>query len=735
MGKINKANNIDIRSVRWGTPPAPLLPRSLRAAWASDSLPEWVSAETGLLPNATLADLGPSVWKTMGAMSPRLRYFLLFLIRTRVRNVEKLRCIDRIWPLGLKVSDIGWTVRTRNRLEQKGYLDDEQHLVNLTFADLFEIEGMGAMTVLDFCSTLEGAMDFYEQLASDYAESHIKDKPTDFLPVLEEVAGEEWSAQISKQDPRFASLLPSRHGQGTLQDRIEQLLSEPDGIDSVADVPLLITSITTIQQQIERLQGQPLEDCLFNFLKLISKTEGNRLEALAARFGWNGYKIITLEECGQQLGITRERVRQIQNKVLKQMPDHEVFMPRLDHALALLEEHAPLTLEQASTILQDAGITRTKFHPESLLEAAQLLGKNTALRICDTRTGKMLVSDNSAKSVQLIPVLGRKLAGQSGVTSVFRVLDALEATGYEIKEEGLRRMLHASSNLQFLDDDWFWVSDIPIARNRLRNVTRKILSVASPQTLLSIRDGVRKVYRWRTVSQGRYKNLIVPPLEVMRAFFEKHSDFVVVGDLVYPALPLDYAKELGETDRTMVDVLRSSPAGVLDRKSFAEGCLVRGMNENTFSVYSTYSCILEHVGIDIWKLRGVKVDPAAIEAVRIANHLKPREKRVLEHGWADDGKLWIAARIPRLGKNSMVIGCPGAIQRYLIGQEFDCRTKEGNYHCGTVSINEKGSSYGYGVFIRRSGLDENDILLAEFDLSTNTVLLSAGNDEILNEAL
>ena len=669
----------------------------------------------------------------MDAMSPRLRHFLLFLIRTRVKTVERLRCIDRIWPLGMKVRDIGWTVRTRKRLEQKGFLDDEQQLAKLTFADLFKIEGMGAMTVLDYCSTLESAMDFYEQLDSGYAKSRIEYRPTDFLPILEEVAGEEWSAQISKQDPRFTSLLPP--GQGTLQDRVEQLLSEPDGIDSVADVSLLITSINTIQRQIDELKEQPLEDCLLNFLKLISKTEGHRLDALAARFGWNGHKIATLEECGQQLGITRERVRQIQNKVLKQIPDHQVFMPRLDRALALLEEHTPLTLEQASKILQETGITHTKFHPQSLLEAAQLLAKKTALRICDTRTGKMLVSDNSAKSVQLIPVLGRKLAGQSGVTSVFSVLDALEDKGHEIEEEDLRRMLCTSSNFQFLDDDWFWVTDIPIARNRLRNVARKILSVASPQTLLSIRDGVRKVYRLRTSSHGRYKNMIVPPLEVMRAFFEKHSDFKVVGDFVYPALPLEYTKELGETDRIMVDVLRSSPAGVLDRKSFAEGCLARGMNENTFSVYSTYSYILEHVGIDIWKLRGVTVDPASIEAVRIANHLKPKEKRVLEHGWGNDGKLWIAARIPRLGKNSMVIGCPGAIQRYLIGQEFECKTKEGSHRCGTVVINDKGSSYGYGPFIRRYGLDENDILLAEFDLGESTVTLSTADDELLEESM
>ena len=392
-------------------------------------------------------------------------------------------------------------------------------------------------------------------------------------------------------------------------------------------------------------------------------------------------------------------------------------------------------MSEASQSLRDAGIARCEFHPQSLLDAAKLLRKQTTLQICDTRGGKMLVNEPSVKVALCIPVIARKLAGQSGVTSIFQVADALASNGHEVDAKDLRRMLHTNSTFHFLDEDWFCATDVPEERNRLRNVARKILSVVSPQNMPSIRDGVRRAYQARAASQERYARLVVPPLDVMKAFFERHPNFKVEGDAVYPLMSLDYRKELGETDRILVEVLRSSPVGVMDRTSFAIGCVARGMNENTFSIYSSYSCILKHAGIGIWKLRGVAVDPAAVEAVRIANHLKPREKRVLEHGWASDGKLWIAARVPRLFKQSMVIGCPGAIQRYLVGQKFECRTKEGNQECGTVVVDEKGTSYGYGPFIWRYGLDEDDILLAEFDLATNTVTLSLAADELLGEAI
>jgi hypothetical protein len=84
-------------------------------------------------------------------------------------------------------------------------------------------------------------------------------------------------------------------------------------------------------------------------------------------------------------------------------------------------------------------------------------------------------------------------------------------------------------------------------------------------------------------------------------------------------------------------------------------------------------------------------------------------------------------------KQNMVFGCPSAVQRYLAGQEYQCKTKDGNHDCGTVVFNEAGMSYGYGPFVSRYGLDADDILLAEFDLSTNIVTLSTGTEELLED--
>jgi len=345
----------------------------------------------------------------------------------------------------------------------------------------------------------------------------------------------------------------------------------------------------------------------------------------------------------------------------------------------------------------------------------------------------VIVSDNDVLMAQAAMRLARKLSGRSGAVSTFQLQDALAAAGHEIDEETAREVLTGGRQFEAFGDDWFRATDIPSERDRLRNVVRKMLSVVSPQSLLSIREGLRRAYRGRAGSAEYPMMPIVPPLTVISAILAAHPEFEVWGEEVHSVVPLDSARELGDTERVFVEVLRSSPAGVLDRRSLAEGCISRGVNENTFSVYTTYSSILDHVDLDVWKLRGVKVDPASVEAVRQFNRARPRQKRVLGHGWTPDGKLWLAARVPRLEREHLVIGCPAAILRFLAGQTFSCQAKGSPQPCGSISVNEQGTSHGYGVFIRRMGIDENDIFLAEFDVAAKTVVLSVGDEELLDE--
>ena len=60
-------------------------------------------------------------------------------------------------------------------------------------------------------------------------------------------------------------------------------------------------------------------ESVFRLLDLLDKLELRERRILEMRFGLRGFRPLTLEEVSQQIGRTRERVRQIQNQALNKL--------------------------------------------------------------------------------------------------------------------------------------------------------------------------------------------------------------------------------------------------------------------------------------------------------------------------------------------------------------------------------------------------------------------------------
>ena len=67
-----------------------------------------------------------------------------------------------------------------------------------------------------------------------------------------------------------------------------------------------------------RLQDEDLNKHLDIWLKQLNEKQKRVVEG---RFGLNGSKMSTLEEVGNEIGVTRERVRQIQVEALAKLRD------------------------------------------------------------------------------------------------------------------------------------------------------------------------------------------------------------------------------------------------------------------------------------------------------------------------------------------------------------------------------------------------------------------------------
>ncbi|MDT8387611.1 MAG: RNA polymerase sigma factor RpoS [Thiogranum sp.] len=108
-----------------------------------------------------------------------------------------------------------------------------------------------------------------------------------------------------------------------LQD-VKRLLKLNERVTSV-DVPMgkdsdksLLDAIPddSISDPSDLLQD---EDVLANLEVWIARLSDKQREVVERRFGLHGYKISTLEEVGNEIGVTRERVRQIQMDALKRL--------------------------------------------------------------------------------------------------------------------------------------------------------------------------------------------------------------------------------------------------------------------------------------------------------------------------------------------------------------------------------------------------------------------------------
>ncbi len=107
-------------------------------------------------------------------------------------------------------------------------------------------------------------------------------------------------------------------------DEIEHMLNLNERVTSV-DAPLSRDSDKSMLDAIaDENSADPVvklqdEDMHTNIESWLNQLTDKQREVLARRFGLNGYDVYTLEEVGVELGVTRERVRQIQLEALKRL--------------------------------------------------------------------------------------------------------------------------------------------------------------------------------------------------------------------------------------------------------------------------------------------------------------------------------------------------------------------------------------------------------------------------------
>ena len=131
------------------------------------------------------------------------------------------------------------------------------------------------------------------------------------------------SKALSKNSDRVPSVEEIASACGRSQSEIKTLMSLNERIVSIdANIsddiakPLVDALSNHSNDPVEQLQQTHLKRQISSWLNTLNK---NQRAVIERRFGLNGYEVITLEETGQEIGLTRERVRQLQAEALKKL--------------------------------------------------------------------------------------------------------------------------------------------------------------------------------------------------------------------------------------------------------------------------------------------------------------------------------------------------------------------------------------------------------------------------------
>jgi len=725
---------VDIATLAWGRPPVPWLPQSLRAALGSEPLPAWVARDLSLTDGATAAQLTGDFECARNA-EDRIRHFVRAYVAQRMDEIRDVKCFANPAPAGFQLSTVPFGTRSRNAIERSGIAESPTKLFDATYGDLLRISGLGVATLLEIVALTECAVArFKGAVEACHAQpAEPASEPPPALAALsptwridcERVLSRNWVEETSSQDPRFSEIMPP--GLGTLEERLLAVLGDP--IEAALKASALVKALPAIEERIALIESLTLEESLVDYLAAAWGYQQDRINLIGMRLGWLGEPPRILQECGSHFGITRERVRQLEKKMRDAMPKHPIFMPRLDDALALIEAAAPIDAHAAERLLIKRGICKRSFSIDSLFAAASDFGRETTASLAEFNGQRCVSTTAQDAAIGAFVRKARAIASANGVASVYQLVDdppnaasngASESTP-TTNESWIRQTLRAWPACKFVNEDWFSFYDLPPGRNRVLNILDRMLAVSPRLKIADVREGVRRQMKYRSIAH-RTIELVVPPSTVLEAYLQSHPDYLVQDGHVEAKIPRRVDEQLADAERAMFDVFEEAGGGVLDRRSFIEGCIRKGINENTVSVYTTYSPIIEHLGVDLWKLRGRTVDAAMVEAVRQSNQERSKERRCIHYGWTATGTLSVAWVLP-WQFSSLALGIPAAISRYLRGRTFEACNSSTGKACGQVVVTDEGTSYGYSPFLRHAAAEEGDVLVADFDFTSSKVVL------------
>ena len=207
--------------------------------------------------------------------------------------------------------------------------------------------------------------------------------------------------------------------------------------------------------------------------------------------GWDGHGGCCLKVAGEELGITRERARQIYNQVIERIQGCNAQGP-LDEVLAFVTLMSNRAAGEIEAELQRRGFTKYLFSIQALLKTAQVFGRPADFSLEETG-GKMFVV-GGAGVVRSIMKGALRASARYGVQNVSALCSAIPRMHQRPNDRLLvREVLNTRRDICWLDSaaEIFWLSSVP--RNPMVRCVKKVISYAGPVSLSDLHRAIGRL--------------------------------------------------------------------------------------------------------------------------------------------------------------------------------------------------------------------------------------------------
>lgn len=304
-------------------------------------------------------------------------------------------------------------------------------------------------------------------------------RPPRIAALIDELYADPSVRQIRLDDPRFRWVSTKITGYREPFESIEVLISHLLTDERQSDYQLT-DLLDHLLAYTDDQRNLPLEDELFAIVA--AALGADKVAPLLMRYGWHGGPPSTLAAAAERAGVSRERIRQIQEHLETQFFHRPVWTPALDRALALATAHAPIEQGAFDLLLRQEGLSAfDAFDMDGLVNALTVLQRETSLTVQDVYGVRLLVQTDQRETnegvelVQAIRTATLKRVSNQGITSVDEVIAYLASEGLPVTADLVRTVIPPLDDHELLDGDWI-VTTAHTKSNALLYRLRKILS-------------------------------------------------------------------------------------------------------------------------------------------------------------------------------------------------------------------------------------------------------------------